>query len=91
MTTTEQKITEILERNRRVESDKAWETSWSRRLAITVFTYFVALIFMQVAGLKTPVLSAFIPAGGYFLSTLSIPFLKQFWIERIHQREETSS
>lgn len=91
MTTTEQKIEEILERNRRVESDKAWETSWSRRLMITAFTYLIAFAFMQVADLKEPALSACIPAGGYFFSTLSIPFLKQFWVEKIHQREKTSS
>ena len=29
----------IKERNRRVETDKSWETSWFRRMIIMIFTY----------------------------------------------------
>jgi hypothetical protein len=35
-------IDEIKERNRRVELDKAWETSVTRRVAIMTLTYLVA-------------------------------------------------
>ena len=34
----EQRLAAIEERNRRVETDKAWEISWMRRIAIAVMT-----------------------------------------------------
>lgn len=39
----EQKIKQIEERNKRVEVDKAWETSWARRLLLTLMTFFKKL------------------------------------------------
>ena len=37
----EQEISKIKERNKRVELDKKWETSWTRRLCICILTYIV--------------------------------------------------
>ncbi len=36
--TLEQRVQELEARNKRVEADKAWETSWARRVAIAVLT-----------------------------------------------------
>lgn len=36
----EREIEIIKERNRRVESDKLWETSYTRRFLLMLFTYF---------------------------------------------------
>ena len=36
----EKEIKEIKERNKRVETDKAWETSWTRKICIALLTYF---------------------------------------------------
>ena len=35
----EERIEKIEERNKRVELDKAWETSWVRRIGIMILTY----------------------------------------------------
>jgi len=32
----EKEVTDIKARNKRVEADKAWETSWSRKIVIAV-------------------------------------------------------
>ena len=39
----------IKERNARVEGDKAWETSWTRRALIVGLTYIVIVLFFYFA------------------------------------------
>jgi len=72
---------EIIERrNQRVDSDKAWEKSLTRRISIAVITYFCAsLLFIFV--LKTPqwFLASCIPTMGYLLSTLGLQQIRKFW------------
>lgn len=75
------KIEAIEERNRRVELDKAWETSCVRRGFIAVITYLVAVWFMWSIGVEDAYLNALVPTGGYVLSTLSLPFLKKMWLK----------
>lgn len=70
----------IIERNKKVEAEKAWEVSWTRRLFIAVITYFIAAVYMKLVGLSYPFLGAFVPAGGYMLSTFSLPILKELWL-----------
>lgn len=74
------KIKSIEERNKRVELDKKWETSFARKLVILVITYLVAAIYMKYF-LHDPhwYLGSLVPTGGYFLSTLSLPFIRKFW------------
>jgi hypothetical protein len=75
-----QELQKIKDRNRRVEADKAWETSLTRRGFIAGLTYIVALIYMQVAlGVDGAWLQAAIPAGGYLFSTFSLPILRKYW------------
>jgi hypothetical protein len=83
----EREIAGIKERNARVETDKAWETSASRKVLIAAATYFVVVLFFLVAALPHPFLSALVPTGGFLLSTLSFPFFKKFWIQYIHTRK----
>jgi len=59
MTTLEElkkEIDEIKSRNKRVEADKAWETS------------------------GTTFVNAIVPTIGFFLSTLTIPWFKSWWL-----------
>ncbi len=77
----EKEIEIIKERNSRVETDKAWEVSWTRRLFISVSTYVIAGIWLVVIHDSFPWLKAFVPAGGYLLSTLSLPFIKEWWVK----------
>lgn len=73
-------LKELQERNRRVELDKAWETSITRRVFIAIITYLTALLFLWMMDVETFYLNALVPAGGYVLSTLSLPWMKQLWI-----------
>lgn len=81
----EQELQKIVERNKRVEADKAWEKSKFRVIFILVFTYAIAFVFMVIVGLEKPWLGAFVPVLGYFLSTLSLKPLRKWWIGKIYK------
>lgn len=76
-------------RNARVERDKAWETSWVRRGFIMTITYVIAASYMHISGLGNALLGACVPTGGYLLSTLSLPVIKQAWIKKYHPETES--
>ena len=44
----EKEIKDIKERNKRVEKDKKWETSWTRRICIMILTYLVVIIYSYI-------------------------------------------
>jgi len=75
----EKRIAAIEERNLRVEADKAWEVSLCRRMTITVLTYLIAILFLWLIQNDRFWLNAGVPALGYLLSTLSLPWVKQWW------------
>lgn len=76
----------LQERNARVDENKAWETSWTRRLLIAGLTYVIAGFYMKSLGANAPWLNAFIPVGGYLLSTLSLPFVKEIWARKVYRK-----
>lgn len=77
------KITERLDaievRNQKVELDKAWETSWTRRISIAALTYVVVLLFLTVIGNDKPIINALVPPAGFLLSTLAMKRIRIFW------------
>jgi hypothetical protein len=75
----EREIITIQERNRRVEEDKAWERSWTRRLSISVLTYVFAAAWLFAIHNSAPLLNATVPVGGFLLSTLTLAFIKSRW------------
>jgi len=77
----EQEIKEIRERNKRVELDKAWETSLARKIIIAVLTYLVIVLFFYFASLSKPFINAIVPTLGFILSTLSLSLFKKLWIK----------
>lgn len=81
---------QILERNARVEADKAWETSKTRRGMIALLTYFIAFLYMRSLGVPDAAFSALIPTGGYLLSTLSLSYLKRYWLANLYRLKEPS-
>lgn len=84
MTTIEElkgEIAEIKERNKRVESDKAWETSYVRRTLLMVFTYLSMGVYLYALNFPQPWLNAIIPAVAFMLSTLTLPFFKNLWLK----------
>ncbi|NQV88151.1 MAG: hypothetical protein HQ402_01160 [Parcubacteria group bacterium] len=78
----EKEVGYIKERNKRVEADKAWEVSMVRMLSLTVITYIIASLVLYFIGVNNFLLSALVPALGYFLSTQSLPFIKKRWISK---------
>lgn len=84
----EKRIQALEARNQRVEADKAWETSWIRRGAIMVLTYLVVVCYLHFVIHINPWLNAIVPVVGFFLSTLTIEALKEYWIK---QRQGTNN
>ena len=78
----EQRVQKIENRNRKVEADKAWETSWTRRILLTLFTYLAIGAYMWAIDIPIPWLNAVVPAVAFMLSTLTMPFFKKIWIQR---------
>lgn len=77
-----EKIKALQARNARVEADKAWETSWTRRLIIAAITYVLASALLVWIRAPQPFLAALVPTGGYLLSTLTLGFAKNWWLKR---------
>ena len=83
----EAEIKKIQERNKRVEIDKAWETSFCRKVLIAIETYFVMVLVMLVLDIAHPCLSAIIPTLGFLLSTLGLNFAKSIWVKKYCNKE----
>ncbi len=77
----EQKIQKIEERNQRVEVDKAWETSWTRRVLLAIFTYISIGVYMWAIEITRSWLNAVVPAVAFMLSTLTMPLFKKLWLK----------
>jgi len=76
----EQEISRIKERNKRVELDKAWETSWTRKICICILTYIVVFIYTYVTSkISNILLSSLVPVIGFTLSTLSLSGIRKVW------------
>jgi hypothetical protein len=75
-------IEKIKARNKRVEKDKAWETSFFRKFLIFVLTYAVIVIFFFFAKLSQPFINAIVPSVAFLLSTISIPIVKKWWLKK---------
>jgi len=91
MSSTEERLFEIEERNQRVEMDKAWETSWTRRLIIMALTYGIVAVFLSRVHPENMWLDAIIPCCGYLLSTLSLPALKKAWVNRQNENGDNDN
>lgn len=77
-----ERIEKLEARNRRVEADKEWETSWVRRGAIMALTYLVVVSYLYFVVHINPWVNALVPVIGFFLSTLTVRLLKNAWLQR---------
>lgn len=76
----EERIQKIEERNKRVELDKSWETSWTRKLCICILTYIIVVIYSYlVRNYNNIFLSSLVPVIGFTLSTLSLKLIRKLW------------
>ncbi|MFZ2494324.1 MAG: hypothetical protein WAW60_00935 [Candidatus Saccharimonadales bacterium] len=78
----EDRIKKIEKRNERVELDKSWETSWTRRIAIAILTYIVVCAYLAFVIHIDPWLNALVPVVGFLLSTLALGWVKKIWQDR---------
>ncbi len=76
----EEEIERINQRNKRVELDKKWETSLTRRICICILTYIVVIIYSYIVRNHANIfLSSLVPVIGFTLSTLSLKFIRKIW------------
>lgn len=80
----EKEVELIKERNKRVELDKLWETSWTRKICIMILTYIVVIIYSYlIKKFDNIFLSSLVPVIGFTLSTLSLKLIRNIWQKRI--------
>ena len=80
----ENEIENIKQRNKRVELDKKWETSLTRKLCICILTYIVVIIYSyMVRNYDNIFLSSLVPVIGFTLSTLSLRYIRKIWEKNI--------
>ena len=78
-------LEEIKKRNKRVELDKKWETSITRKICICILTYIVVLIYSNMVNKSNNLfLSSLVPVIGFFLSTLSLRLVRKIWEKKIN-------
>lgn len=82
----EARLLAIEKRNSKVESDKAWETSLTRRALIILFTYLSIALYLKFVVRIDPWVNAVVPAVGFTLSTLTLPFFKNLWLKQFYKR-----
>lgn len=73
-------IEEIKNRNKRVELDKKWETSWTRKICICIVTYIIVVAYSYIVrNYDNIFLSSLVPVIGFTLSTLSLKYVRKIW------------
>ena len=76
----QKEIEEIKARNKKVELDKAWETSWVRKICICILTYIVVIVYSHIVrNYDNIFLSSLVPVIGFTLSTLSLKYIRKIW------------
>ena len=76
----ENEINNIKNRNKKVELDKTWETSWTRKICICILTYTVVIAYSYIVrNYDNIFLSSLVPVIGFTLSTLSLKYIRKMW------------
>ena len=82
----EKRVKDIEERNKRVELDKSWETSWTRRICIMILTYIIVIIYSYfIRNYDYILLSSLVPVIGFTVSTLSLKAIRKLWEKKNKQ------
>jgi len=78
-TSLQREIEQLQERNNRVELDKKWETSFTRRISLAVLSYIATYIFLRIIHAENAEYGAIIPAGAFLLQQMTVSPLKKMW------------
>ena len=81
-------LNKIKQRNKNVELDKTWETSYTTRLILTLFTYLAIGVYLWVIKIPMPWLNAIVPALAFMFSTLTLPIFKRIWVKQTILKED---
>lgn len=85
----EKEIEQIKQRNKKVELDKKWETSFTRRICICILTYIVVVIYSYLIRYFDNIfLSSLVPVIGFTLSTLSVRYIRKIWEKKLNNTKE---
>ena len=80
----EERVNKIEERNKKVELNKSWETSWTRRICIMILTYIVVVFYSYLTNkINNIFLSSLVPVIGFTLSTASLNIIRKLWEKKI--------
>ncbi|MBS3052443.1 MAG: hypothetical protein J4428_03680 [Candidatus Aenigmarchaeota archaeon] len=83
----EERVEKIEERNKKVENDKAWETSYTRRILLSIFTYLAIGLYLNSINISKPWINAIVPTLGFMISTLTLPFFKKLWLKYAYKNK----
>lgn len=76
----EKRVVAIEKRNKKVETDKAWETSWIRRICIMILTYIVVIAYSYVIRKSDNIfLNSLVLVIGFTLSTMLLNLVRKIW------------
>ena len=80
----EERVNKIEEWNKKVELNKSWETSWTRRICIMILTYIVVVFYSYLTTkINNIFLSSLVPVIGFTLSTASLNIIRKLWENKI--------
>ena len=75
----ESRVAALEARNDKVEQDKSWETSWTRRLFVALLTYIVVVGYLYMIDNAQPLINGLVPVAGFLLSTLVLKSVRRIW------------
>jgi len=78
----QKQLNKIQQRNKKVELDKKWEQSITRKFIISIITYFVISLFLLYIKIEKPFINSIVPTIGFALSTLTLNIFKKLWIKK---------
>lgn len=73
----ENRVSQIEYRNKKVELDKSWGKSKTRRILLSFFTFVAISLYLRVINVDNPWLNAIVRTIGFMLSTLTLPFFNK--------------
>ncbi len=82
----DERISRIEKRNKEVGLNKSWETSWTRKILLFIFTYLSIALYLKFIVNIDPWVNAIVPAIGFLLSTLTLPYFKTLWEKWIYKK-----
>jgi len=77
-------IEALKQRNFEKDRGKEFESSYTRVIFIMVITYWTLFGYMCIIQTSNPFLDAIVPTVGFNISTWSLPFVKEWWIQVNH-------